>query len=161
MTKKILALLLTFVSLTSIALAWKSAEWKVSFTEPAGWQKGWVTEEGVKFASPDGRGSVSLQCEKSQQAEMTQAQAKRQVAQDINPWPMPHSKVLGSRVVKINGITMVKTTIAIDISGGQRTTMYTTIHNHIDYSFMLNCEANAYSRMAPVLDNMVKSAKFQ
>ncbi|MCR5662227.1 MAG: hypothetical protein K6G50_08875 [bacterium] len=159
MTKKILALLLTFVSLTSIALAWKSAEWKVSFTEPAGWQKH-ATDMGVHFSSPDGRGSVSLQCEKSQQAVMTQAEAERHIKQNQN-WPMPHSRVLGSKIVKINGITMVKTTIAIDLRGGQRTTMYSTIRNHIDYSFMLTCEANAYSRMAPVLDNMVKSAKFQ
>ncbi len=160
MTKKILALLLTFVSLTSIALAWKSAEWKVSFTEPAGWQKGWVTEEGVKFASPDGKGDISLMCERSQQAVMTQAEAERHIKQNQN-WPMPHSRVLGNKIVKINGITMVKTTIAIDLRGGQRTTMYSTIRNHIDYTFMLNCEANAFSRMAPVLDNVVKSAKFQ
>ena len=57
MPQKILSLLLIFASLTSIALAWKSTEWKITLTEPAGWKKR-ATEEGVTFYSPDGKGYI-------------------------------------------------------------------------------------------------------
>lgn len=158
MPQKILSLLLIFASLTSIALAWKSTEWKITLTEPAGWKKR-ATEEGVTFYSPDGKGYITLMCEAADQAELSRAEAEQEAADDMTT-QVPHAKFLGSRVVKVNGITMVKPTMDIDISGGKRTTSYTTIHNHIDYMFLLTCETSAHSRMAPILDNMVKSAKF-
>ncbi len=159
MQKKIIAFLLIFVSLSAYAFAWKSSQWKIAFTEPQGWRTNKL-EYGVIFNPTDGSfGFMGLNCNESQHANMTNAMAE-QIASKSKNISMPKTKVLGSRIVNINGQLMVKTTMMHELSHITYDISYTTIHNHIEYTFMLNCEKQDYSKFSPVLDKMVKSAKF-
>lgn len=116
--------------------------------------------EGVIFNPPDGSYCfMGLNCNESQHANMTNAMAE-QIASKSKNISMPKTKVLGNRIVNINGQLMVKTTMVHELSHITYDTTYTTIHNHIEYTFMLHCEKQDYSKFSAVLDNMVKSAKF-
>ena len=90
---------------------------------------------------------------------MTKALAERRVAESKN-MPIPKTKILGSRIVNINGQIMVKTTMVHELSDITYNTSYTTIRNHAEYTFMLSCDKKDFNRFSPILDKMVKSAKF-
>ncbi len=159
MPKKLLAFLLIFVSLSACAFAWISDEGKISFSEPQGWkaEKDW---NGVVFhGRPSYSGTITVNWKQCQDAEFTDELANQIIDFQKKLFENMGKKVLGARTVTVNGVLMVKFTVE-DPDTQHMTTIYSAVHNYINYTFTLSSDKSAYSSVIPALDNMVKSAKF-
>lgn len=160
MTKKLLPLLLLFVSLTASALAWQSAQWNLSFTEPKGWTEH-TSDNMVMFLDPNNKGGIGVKVEPSNGTELT-AESIDAAAPYVGPMfeKLYKAKLLGLRAVTVNGKNMMKMSLIANQGEKIQITGYVATYKGKMYTFVLSSDQANHSSLMPYLDAVVNSAKF-